>query len=302
MQRFKNILFVALGADPQTSALVSEAEALVKANDADLTVYGVAPEAPKLQRALRLGDRDETVTEVVVGSLQNQLETLATTLGIPTARVRVGVGPPPVEVVREVLRSDHDLVIVASDGRDDRAAIVRRILRLCPCPVWVLRPDFTGARVLAAVDPDDDPRLNRLILHLAASQAERYRGELHAVHAWEPYGHSALVSGDYMPVSPRLITSLVDEVERAHRRAFEALLEDAGLDAKPTTHLVDGPPVQAITGLIDRYGIDLLVMGSVGRSGMDGLIVGNTAEQVFGKVRCSMLVVKPPEFATPVQL
>ena len=64
---------------------------------------------------------------------------------------------------------------------------------------------------------------------------------------------------------------------------------------------MDGSPVTAINGLIYLYRIQLLVMGSVGRSGIDGLIVGNTAEQVLGKVNCSLLVVKPPDFASPVQ-
>jgi len=43
---------------------------------------------------------------------------------------------------------------------------------------------------------------------------------------------------------------------------------------------------------------DLLVMGSVARSGIPGLVVGNTAEKILGHVDCSVLVLKPKGFKT----
>ena len=183
------------------------------------------PQGPVLQRGLRLGDA--TVDQVVKGDLETRLQELATTLNLDDARVVVRVGRPPLEVVREVVDGGHDLVIVVSDGHDESAAVVRRLIRLCPCPVWVLRSRFTGTRVLAAVDPDDDPGLNRLILELASSQASRYDGDLHVVHAWEPYGHGAMTAGEFQPASPALVTSLVEEAERLHRQAFDDLLADA---------------------------------------------------------------------------
>jgi nucleotide-binding universal stress UspA family protein len=48
--------------------------------------------------------------------------------------------------------------------------------------------------------------------------------------------------------------------------------------------------------------IDLIVMGTVGRSGISGLFIGNTAEKVLQKVDCSVLAVKPEGFVSPVKL
>ena len=49
-------------------------------------------------------------------------------------------------------------------------------------------------------------------------------------------------------------------------------------------------------------GIDLVVMGSVGRSGLSGMLIGNTAERILRKLPCSVLVVKPDGFVSPVRL
>jgi nucleotide-binding universal stress UspA family protein len=43
-------------------------------------------------------------------------------------------------------------------------------------------------------------------------------------------------------------------------------------------------------------------MGTIARSGVTGLLMGNTAERVFGHVNCSVLAVKPAGFVSPVKL
>ena len=47
---------------------------------------------------------------------------------------------------------------------------------------------------------------------------------------------------------------------------------------------------------------DLVVLGSVSRGGIAGLLIGNTAEKVLERVECSVLTVKPDGFKTPVTL
>jgi nucleotide-binding universal stress UspA family protein len=46
--------------------------------------------------------------------------------------------------------------------------------------------------------------------------------------------------------------------------------------------------------------IDLLVMGTVCRTGISGFLIGNTAEEVLNQIDCSVLTVKPEGFVTPV--
>ena len=300
MRRFENILFVPVGFAHGPPAAMDRAVELAEANDARLTVFAVVPKAPRLQRLFHLGDTEKTITDLLVAERMATLQEWADQYESSVAiSVDVKVGRPPVEVVRAVQESDHDLVILWSDGSDDSRAVVRRVLRACPCPVWVLRPPVGTGRVLAAIDPDDDPELNGLILELARSQAEQRNGELHVVHAWQPYGDAMFLGTEYSPLGGPLVAKFAAEIEQAHDQAFTEVLDRVGIGRSPTTHLVDGPPARAIGGLIDLYRIDLLVMGSIGRSGLDGILIGNTAEQVLSQIACSVLVVKPPGFASP---
>jgi universal stress protein E len=43
-------------------------------------------------------------------------------------------------------------------------------------------------------------------------------------------------------------------------------------------------------------------METVGRTGIPGLLMGNTAETILQQVNCSVLAIKPPGFVTPVTL
>jgi nucleotide-binding universal stress UspA family protein len=57
-----------------------------------------------------------------------------------------------------------------------------------------------------------------------------------------------------------------------------------------------------ISRFVESNGIDVVVMGTVARTGVAGLVMGNTAERVFQRLRGSVFAVKPPGFQTSVVL
>lgn len=67
-------------------------------------------------------------------------------------------------------------------------------------------------------------------------------------------------------------------------------------------HLLKGDPAEVIASLTAKKRIDLIVMGTVGRTGIPGFLIGNTAETVLRQVNCSVLAVKPEGFVTPVKI
>ena len=67
-----------------------------------------------------------------------------------------------------------------------------------------------------------------------------------------------------------------------------------------TVQLVEGEPERAVSHFLDRNGVDLVVMGTVARTGIANLVMGNTAERVLQRLRGSVLAVKPPGFTSPV--
>ncbi|MBL7187920.1 MAG: universal stress protein [Phycisphaerae bacterium] len=64
--------------------------------------------------------------------------------------------------------------------------------------------------------------------------------------------------------------------------------------------LLDEPEI-AIPELAARQHIELIVMGTVCRTGLPGLFIGSTAENVLSQVDCSVLALKPEGFVSPVK-
>jgi nucleotide-binding universal stress UspA family protein len=212
---------------------------------------------------------------------------------------------PFLTVVQRVLRQGHDLVIKTAEHVTGPRAVLfhptdRHLMRKCPCPVWMIRPEehHTYQRILAAVDSFSDDEinadLNRHILDLASSQAVRDDAELHVAHAYH------VRSNLWLPTDVN-----VDEYKNAvvalHRERLDALLEAYSLPGQ-RVHMEEGFPGEVIPAVARRERIDLIVMGTVARVGIPGLFIGNTAERTLDHVDCDILAVKPKGFVTPVQL
>jgi universal stress protein E len=52
--------------------------------------------------------------------------------------------------------------------------------------------------------------------------------------------------------------------------------------------------------LIAKARINLLVMGTIARTGLPGVLIGNTAEKVLDSVHCSVVAIKPAGFVSPL--
>jgi nucleotide-binding universal stress UspA family protein len=155
---------------------------------------------------------------------------------------------------------------------------------------------------------DTDDVLNRLILELASSLAIADLAELHVVHAWEPATENVIrVFGS--DLSDADATAHLDREQHEHRERLEQL--DRSLYAwvgkegyeflAPRLHLRRGYARHVIPELAAELTVDLVVMGTVSRTGIAGLIIGNTAEVILNNIECAVLAVKPEGFVSPVQ-
>ena len=239
-------------------------------------------------------------------------------------QTKVLTGIPFLEIIREVLRNDHDLMIKIPNSPDwmDRlfSSNDMHLLRKCPCPVWIIKSGEHKSfqRILAAVDVDYAyppvelklrRALNQRILEMAYSLAISDFAELHIVHAWEAIGESAM-GGAFLRIPREKITAYVNQERRDRKTCLAKLLgevkKNLGQDAtdylKPQTHLVKGQADKEIPELAKKIAASLVVMGTVARTGISGLTMGNTAETILSQINCSVLAIKPPGFVTPVTL
>jgi universal stress protein E len=311
MKRFKNILMVAGGEGWERAAL-KRAVALAKNNRARLTVVDVIEELPRemrvLSKSIHLADLQKLAISERLKELRHHIEPILNKGVQVTAKVLVGT--PFLEVIREVLKNKHDLVMktVRGEGRLKEVlfgSTAMHLMRKCPCPVWVIKPAHQKkyAKIMAAVNPDpiDKKRnaFNMKIMELATSLARTEGSELHVAHAWRLYGEEML-SG-FIRMDRREVDRLVRKARTEHEGRISELVEryTPGLPSN-RIHLLKGFAEDVLPALAKRKGIELIVMGTVCRTGIAGFIVGNTAENILQQVDCSVLAVKPDGFVSPV--
>jgi universal stress protein E len=308
MKRFKNILLVNKGGSDQTWAL-ARGVALAEKNQAELSVIEIIPALP------------EELQEETIASIFTELKVLTEPyrqrLNI---HLDVRMGKEFLEVIRAVLRRSHDLVITVAESPDFVQRLFgssdMHLLRKCPCPLWLMKPaeERHYQNILAAVDfnphqPDPEAlALNRQIVELAASLALGDGATLHLVHAWHAFGERAIQSrGDSIG---KKLAGYAEKELQLHQNGLrqlgtllrDSLAADGYSSLLPQFHLLKGAPQRLIPQLAVDLHADLLVMGTVARTGIMGVLIGNTAETILDQLNCSVLAVKPEGFVTPVTL
>jgi len=312
MKRFQNILLIFDGQSREKSTLI-RAITLARTNKARLTVANVIKELPKYSKLKGKLPTQEELHRRIIDHRRKQLEQALSAYrqeDVPMT-TRVFIGTPFREIIKAVQQDEYDLVLLTAEESKGLEKVfygstAMHLLRKSPCPVMVLKPDAPAKyrTVLAAVDmepfDDDKKELNDKIMQLATSMTFREGGELHILHAWEVAGEHLLRSG-FSGVPSEEVDILVYETENLHKGWLNNLVTRHGLkESQARIHLLYGDAGEAIPGIAREINADLIVMGTVGRTGVQGLFMGNTAEKVLSQVNCSVLAVKPEGFETPV--
>ena len=309
MKRFRNILVSVDTRSPALPAL-HWAIQLAQHHRAALKIVDVLPEFP-LHVRLAMPD-EEHVRELLLREKREQLEALAAAAedsGVSITTKALS-GTTSVELIHEVVRDSHDLIVRASKGLHSRRAgffgtSSFRLLRKCPCPVWIVAPERAPKlrKVLGAVDPfphdDEHATLNGEIIELARSIAQTEQSQYELIHTWSIFGEHLLRSH----MRPEEFEELQINAQREVEKTFDRLLVEHDLSIRHSNvHLVKGEPTSVIPQFTRDHDIDLLVIGTVGRSGISGLIMGNIAEQILNRVECAVLALKPASFVSPIKL
>jgi nucleotide-binding universal stress UspA family protein len=200
-----------------------------------------------------------------------------------------------------VQRDQHDLLIKTAErcvgGRGFKATDLT-LVQKCECPVWLHRPleSRSPLRVAVAVDPetlDEEERLLALsLLRAGRKLADHFEGPLHVVSCWDYPFEEYLRHNTWFSVAASELAGVVAGAEGKHQIALEAMLKEAGIPGALRIHHLRGDPAARIPEWVEESGIGLLVMGSRGRGGLTGLLMGNTSEDLLRQLTCSVVTVK----------
>ncbi|MCH8830081.1 MAG: universal stress protein [Planctomycetes bacterium] len=289
-----------------TQEAVRRAIWLAAQQSSALTFYASLDISAQTEEVLHeLEQSTRTVEDESKGVLQ-ELVDRAKAEGVADATAKLELGSPWEGMIRQVLQNNYDLVVVGTRGHGRAARMIfgstaMKLLRNCPCPVWVTKPDpnWDDLNILVASDFSD---VSQEALNMAVNAGQLTDAKIHLMHALEDGVGQQL----WLRRMPR--DKIEDYQQKTKQHAEERLHEQLSQTDYRTlphgvmVHVVDGPPDIAIVDAIEQHGIDLLMMGTAARSGIAGFLIGNTAEQLLAQVPCSVVAIKPADFECPVQL
>ncbi len=232
----------------------------------------------------------------VTGSLFDQAYQILKTLAEEAAQknvkadIVVRLGPSWERLIERVKEFSHDLVIAGTRNRGPISRLLfgstaMKLLRYCPCPVWIAKPPTDDGKtiILAAHDLTD---VGHRAVELAASYAKLSKGQLLIFHAYETMPHHGLAGSDVEAA----------EMDIRHNAAHEALLESISrVENCPRFELIirNARPDSELLLLVEQRAVDVVCMGTRSRKGLGALFIGNTAERLLPELNCSIIAIKP---------
>ncbi|MEO8271469.1 MAG: universal stress protein, partial [Aureliella sp.] len=278
MRHFRKLL-VATDTRLEKHPIVDEAAVIADHNGASLTIVDVLPLFPWIVR-VSLPNHQE-ILDLMIREKQEQLDKLAAPIrdrGIDV-ETKVLVGKTSVEIIRQVMRGRHDLVIRVAKGRDSSrnsffGTTGIRLLRECPCAVWLVAPASSPKykHVLGCIDTSSDAsldaELNSQVFETATLVSQKHSCRLSIVHAWRLDGEEFLLT--------RMNQESLESLKRKGRKHIATRLDqflrlhDSSI-LEHNMYMLKGRASDVIPSFASTQAVDLVVMGTVARSGLAGM-------------------------------
>lgn len=144
-------------------------------------------------------------------------------------------------------------------------------------------PVFELKKILVPVDFSS---CSQKALHYAIPFAKKFGAELLLLHVVEPL---VLVG------APEGMTEDVVESTEDVQNRLRGVRESVPADIATRTLVRAGSPHFEIIGVAKEFGVDLVILSTHGRTGLEHVLIGSTAERVVRRLGCPVLVVREHE-------
>ena len=294
MKDFQNILAV-MQHNTEAPRLLNKLHRLEVSQTCDVSVIRIVYEGLADLQSKHV-DVSQELKELVLSAAQNELRDAIDDIGIEVdgltsaamwnAKVWEGI-------VHAAQSTGADLIIKTA-SQDGLAMPLRapddwNLLRHAEVPVLLTQPKAWAKipTVVAAIDvydPDHED-LNARILSTAQHLAHQLGGELHLASIF-PQLNKWL---DEL-TSVQSYVKLRKDVEEEVFAELATFAAREGVE-KYHPHAVEGEPVDAMRNLVGLIEADIVVLGTKARTGVSGVLLGNTAEKLLHAVTCDVLTV-----------
>ncbi len=209
-------------------------------------------------------------------------------------------------ILREVVTFGHDLIVKATHTHDKLKAVIFtptdwHLIRKSAVPVLLVKEHEwrNDGHIIAAINAGTEDEahlsLNHRITESALKLAGLSEAHVHLVNAYPGTPiNIAIEIPDFDPAG------YGEAVRDYHVQEMAKHAERYAIPAGQC-HVVEGLPEDAIPRVADELDAQLVVLGSVGRTGLSAALIGNTAEHIIDRLDCDVLALKPAGFVCPIQ-
>ncbi|EMA56062.1 universal stress protein [Halococcus thailandensis] len=231
-------------------------------------------------------ERIETENEEAIAATEAAFEDDA----IETAVLR---GKPADAIIEYADENDIDLISMGTHGRTGvsryvAGSVTERVVRRASCPVLtakaVERSERTGDYEDVLIPTDGSDAASAAIEH-GIEIARQASARVHAINIID-IGAITLTPGS------SAASELTERFEAEGERATEEIATRAAdVDLDTTTGVYEGLPARDLLAYANEHGIDLITMGTTGRTGLNRYLLGSTAERVIRHAEMPVLAV-----------
>ncbi len=300
MIKYRNILVVIDPSMESQPALYRAVEVARLQDNATITVFmSIYDFSYEITSILSVEERDE-MREGVVEQRRAWLENLITPYrdeGLDVTLKVIWHNRPSDSILHEVSQTTYDLVVKSAHHHSLLESFIFtpldwQLIRKCQLPVLLVKEHDWPAdgNIVVALNFSDEPEQSDLNLKLfkeANLVAKLVHGKVHLVNAVPaPTVNIALEVPGFTPEIYN------DAILAHHQGMMDQFARDHHVPPEQT-HVVEGLPEDVLPEIAEQLDAELILLGSLGRTGWSAALIGNTAEQVVDGLHCDLLVLKP---------
>ena len=200
-------------------------------------------------------------------------------------------GTPYAEILKRAETWKSDLIVVGSHGTTSGAGVLlgsvtNKVIRYAHSAVLIARKPKARGQIIAGTD-FSDPALPAI--ETAISEARRTNAQLTILHSLDPYW--TMTSVGAIGGAPYVLgEQIYQDMQKYANERLVDILNKFGMKAELS--VTRGNAARALVSAAANTTAELLVVGTVGRTGLTRLLLGSVAEAVVSHAPCSVLVVR----------
>ncbi|MDV5168365.1 universal stress protein [Photobacterium rosenbergii] len=278
---------------------------------AQVTLLTVIEDLAELKEISRFScttlDLIDKSTKIYHGILKEWVQVLKQEYTNIKFQTKIRIGIPFIEIIKEANDSQATMVILdthreAKEKACQRGSTTLHIMRKSEVPIWSISTAPRPVKnIVAALDisNQDYREFNEKILALAVEFCSITGANLTVCHAWrlDSEGFLRKWSG-YDDLDIALISKKMRDDRVGRLRSLLMPYENSPIHT--SIKILEGETRQILPKYVNEEGADLVILGSLSRTGIAGFLMGNTAESLLNEINCSVITLKPDDFTSPV--